>query len=313
MPLLADYAITPDVFDTTSYSSEEVCGLHLHTIREVMMNEGLVRDLRAGQWRALFSNSGRSWHSRAKEIVQKLATQHRLIESPAVLPSTPTDDSGWCAEALASHAQKSLIGGVIATQTVKNAYRRESLVGRIDRLSGAGWWVNRSSSIRLDRKLADYRQHLGPILNCANSLQFIDPHLQPGQRGYKSFARLISGAGRRRPAPRIEIHRACYEGMGRNRQIIDDGEVEHIFHSALTRPLQAAGLSAHVFIWDEFHDRYLISDLIGISLPNGFDTTSRRDDITTWTRLGRTERDDVQREFDEASRRHHLHHRFTIP
>ena len=52
MPLLADYAITPDVFDTTSYSSEEVCGERLSEIRRVLMNEGLVRDLRAGEWGA---------------------------------------------------------------------------------------------------------------------------------------------------------------------------------------------------------------------------------------------------------------------
>ena len=162
MPLLADYAITPDVFDVTSYSNEHEYCARLDIIREVMMNEGLVRDLRAGEWRALFSNSSRSWHRRAKEIVRKLVTQRRLIEFPAVLPAAPTDDPGWCAEALASHTQESLTGGVIVTQTVKDAYPRESVVERIDRLSGAGWWANRSPSVRLDRNLADYRLHLGP-------------------------------------------------------------------------------------------------------------------------------------------------------
>ena len=34
MPLLADYAITPDVFDVTSYSNDEVCEARLETIRE---------------------------------------------------------------------------------------------------------------------------------------------------------------------------------------------------------------------------------------------------------------------------------------
>ena len=45
MALLAEYALTPDVFDATSYNSEEVCGLHLQTLKEVLLNEGLVRDL----------------------------------------------------------------------------------------------------------------------------------------------------------------------------------------------------------------------------------------------------------------------------
>lgn len=68
-----------------------------------------------------------------------------------------------------------------------------------------------------------------------------------------------------------------------------------------------------VFVWDHFHDRYLISNLIGVSLPNGFDATSNVNEKTTWTRLGRDERDDVQREFDPAVGRHRLHGRFSIP
>ena len=42
MALLAEYALTPDVFDTTSYTSEEVCGLHLQNLKEVLLHEGLV-------------------------------------------------------------------------------------------------------------------------------------------------------------------------------------------------------------------------------------------------------------------------------
>lgn len=34
MPLLADYAITPDVFDATSYPTAGECEARLETIRE---------------------------------------------------------------------------------------------------------------------------------------------------------------------------------------------------------------------------------------------------------------------------------------
>ena len=209
MPLLAEYAITPDVFDNTSYSSEEACRAHLNTIREVMMNEGLVRDLRKGEWRALFQNDGRPWHRRAKEIVKKLYTQRRLVEFPAKLPTPPISDQGWCAEALAGHRQKAMAGGVIVTSPVKDAYRKNPLVEQADRLSRAPWWTERSPSVRLNRKLADYRQHLDPILRCANSLMFIDPHLKPERHDYREFGDLLAGAGQRSPPPRIEIHRAC--------------------------------------------------------------------------------------------------------
>lgn len=88
---------------------------------------------------------------------------------------------------------------------------------------------------------------------------------------------------------------------------------ERRFRDGMSANLRAAGLHAEVFIWDDFHDRYLISNLIGVSLPNGFDTTRNPDSITRWTRLGRSDRDDVQREFDPASGRHALRARFTIP
>ena len=128
MPLLAEYAITPDVFDVTSYSSVEVCGLHLREIGNVMRTEGLIRDLRAGEWRRLFVGDDRPWHRRGKELVRKLATQGRLVDFPPALTDAPVDDAAWCAEALATHSRLSLTGGIIATQRVKEAYRYETLV-----------------------------------------------------------------------------------------------------------------------------------------------------------------------------------------
>ena len=308
MALLAEYAITPDVFDLTSYSSEEVCGLHLNAIHPVMMDEGVVRNLRDGEWRGIFADRVRPWHRRTKEILTKLAVQGRLNGFPAELPAAPTDDRAWCAEALSGHRQKPLTGGIIVTRAIKDAFRRERVIERIDQLAKAPWWTGRGPSVRLKRNLADYRRQLEPILRCANSLQFIDPHLHPERRGYRKFANLLADAGQRKPAPLIEIHRVCYVGSGNKRQFPN---FEPVFRNALTATLHNAGLRAKVFIWDEFHDRYLLSNLMGILVPYGFDTTNA-DDLTTWTRLGRTDCDDVQREFEEGSGRHKLHAKFTV-
>jgi hypothetical protein len=59
-------------------------------------------------------------------------------------------------------------------------------------------------------------------------------------------------------------------------------------------------------------ETYLISELVGIGMQNGFDTTAAATK-TTWHRLGREDRDDIQREFHPAGRIHHLRQRFTIP
>ena len=65
-------------------------------------------------------------------------------------------------------------------------------------------------------------------------------------------------------------------------------------------------MKATVYVWDAFHDRYLITNHIGMALPNGFDISEDANEITTWTRLGVKDREDVQREFDPASHRHKL-------
>ena len=316
MALLADYAVTPDVFDITSYTSEEVCGLCLEMIKEAVLTEGLVRDLWSGEWRKSFGDPARAWHRRSKELIKKLTTQGRLIPFPAELRNPPVCDQDWCTEALKSHEVQAIAGGIIVTETVKDAFAREPLVARIDRLGSAPWWrAARSPSVRLSRTLADYTKHLEPVLRCSNSLLFIDPHLDPMQERYDDIGELIAVAGRRHPSPRIEIHRVCYEGSGPGRRfpMQDEGDYfERRFRDGLSGLLRA-DLKADVFVWDDFHDRYLISNLVGISLPNGFDTTQDPDSVSRWSRLGRNDRDGVQREFDRASQRHTLRARFTIP
>ena len=314
MPLLADYAITPDVFDATSYPTAGECEAWLQTIRETMLTEGLVRDLRAGEWAALFRSDDRPWHPRGTELVKKLTEQGRLVRHESERPGSPPDDRGWCDEALAGHATRPFTGGVIVTESVKSAYAKNPLVSRIDRLAGAPWWAARSPSVTLSRTLGGYETQLDLVLRCSNSIIFIDAHLDPEKHRYRDFGELLSRAGGRTPAPRIEVHRVCYEGSGPQRRFPmrdDPNYFEHRF-GRLAAPLRRSGLSAEVFIWDDFHDRYLISNLIGIALSNGFDTNNSQS--TTWHRLGRLDRDNVRREFHPRTGPHKLQARsFKIP
>ena len=311
MGLLAEYAVTPDVFDTSCYTSSDLCGARLQGLKDAFLEEGIVRDLRNGEWRRLFAGSTRPWHRRAKELLRKLITYGRLAPCPPVLPAAPTVDSGWCDEALATHEVVPL-SGVIVSDSIAWNYRGNALVSSVNRLAGAPWWAVRGPSLRLNRRIEDYEAALALVLRHANSVMFIDANIDPGARNYADFARLIQGAGNRSPCPRIEIHRKCQRGSGRAAAFWDRDDLEDTFRQELSGPLSAVGLTAEVFVWDDMHDRYLISDLVGISVPYGFDT-STSSVRTTWTRLGRADRDDVQREFDPASGAHKLLFSFTIP
>jgi hypothetical protein len=144
--LLAEYAITPDVFDATCYASEELCAARLETIREAMLNESIVRDLRNGAWSQLFRKDHRPWHRRGKELARKLALQNRLITCAPQLAAEPAADSEWCDEALATHGLEPL-AGIIVTDTISGGYAGNPLVAGIDRLGGTAWWSGRSHTI----------------------------------------------------------------------------------------------------------------------------------------------------------------------
>ena len=301
MPLLTEYALTPDVFDVSSYTSEEVCGLHLQSLKEVLLQEGLVRDLRLGDWGRLFVGSDRSWHKGVKELFMQLKMQKRLVSFPPVGKVAPATDADWCNEALATH-QKRALAGIIVSDGLAVAHQSNAVVAPVGRLASTPWWTGRSPSLRLPRTLRAYQGALDLVLRHAKSLMFIDPYLDLSDRHqYGDFMTLMDLAGGRTPAPVIEIHRAAWYGGGQSK-LPKIAEVEAALTPGLTACARRTGLTFQVFLWQDLHDRYLISDLLGISLPHGFSTTKAPNAVTTWTRIGREDRDDIQREFDVAKR-----------
>lgn len=312
MTLFCEYAITHDVFDSASYLHVEVGTARFENLKDVLLQEAVLRNLRAGEWLSCFNNNNRAWHHRGMELLKKMAKQNRLRFAENVLQVTPANDIDWCREALASH-EHSPLTGVISTAQVADTVGANPILGRIDRLGCSPFWTERGPSVRLARCHADYEKHLHLIMNCANSLMLIDPHLDPSQSRYRDVLPLLLLAQGRKPIPLIEIHRVIYVGSGQSRHFVDVSEWENRFRHEWGAGLAAAGLSVGVFIWDDYHDRYLISDLIGIKLSNGYDVSNNPRDITTWSRISRNDRDDIQREFDPACNRHILKHRFVVP
>lgn len=311
MSILTEYSLTPDVFDSASYSVPDIGDLRLQNLKEVLISEGIVRDLRNGKWSALFADNARSWHQRGKELLKKLAQQNRFYKSDPALSDEPGTDQEWCKEALASNVDLPFTG-IISTQDIVQGFQDEPFVASIERLSNTPWWSSRSPSVRLLRSISEYKEKLSLVLRCANSISFLDPHLDPTQGRYRDFISLLTEMSGRIPKPLIEVHRVCYYNTRDKRDQNNENGWRNLFDS-WKMPLLNAGISVNVTIWDDFHDRYVISNLVGISVPNGFDTTTDPNGVTTWSRLGRKERDDIQREFDPAAKKHRPMHSFQIP
>lgn len=312
--MLSEIALTPDVFDGTCYSSPEACDIHLSYLKEPLLKEVLVRDLRNGEWLAHLKNELGRWHPRGKELFKKLVTQNRLRPFRSVVPAAPTNDDDWCVEAVAAHGVEA-VEAIVATTEMALRHAGCPVVCSVERVASSAWWRGRSPSVRPERTVASYMQHLRLVLPIANSFMFIDPHLDPSRDRYEDFIQILLALQRPRIQPRIEIHRVCYEGGGPGRVIFTGSEratLEQRFRHSWAAALHAAGLTVTVYVWPHFHNRYLITNLVGISLSNGFDrgNTGEKD---TWTRLGRTDADEVQREFDPAPATVKPHYDFVVP
>jgi len=286
----------------------------LQHLKEPLLQEALVRDLRNGEW-SKFVNENKSFNLMAKELLKKLngKNNNRLIISPIAIDKKPQNYEEWCKEAVASHEKNPLKGIIVSKSIKEKEFKSTKLIGSIEKLYDSEWWKERSSSIRVSRTIEDYIVKLSLVLSHAKHLMFIDPNIDPDRDNYWDFYRLLMGAKRPDPQPKIEIHRKHYSGSGKKTVLIDNNEWEKIFRKKLADKLASAGLNAEVFLWNEFHDRYLITDIIGINLPYGFDTSPKLNAKTTWCRLGRDDRDEVQKEFTPTSlNRDNLKHRFFI-
>lgn len=304
--MLKEYAIVPDIFDPAGYSHADVCREKILVLKDALLDGALVRDLADGGWTTALSREGGRLHPRTKELLRKLIQSRRVARAPMCGEEVPRTAEEWCVEALRSHSQSTL-DGVLTPASVAHAHSGNDLVCSIARIPGSSWWrLRQEPSVEVERSTQSYLQVLGRILGHANSVMFIDPYIDPMTRNYREFGQLL-GRIPLRPRRLVEIHRARDLGSGRDRTILTAEEWRGRF-APLDAELRAMGLPVEVHIWDRFHDRFLITDIVGVGLLNGFDTAPGGRRKTTWVRLGRTGRDGRQREFDPAAsfRRHHF-------
>lgn len=307
--MLDEYVLVPDIFDPAAYSNPAFIEMCLPHLKEPLLQEALVRDLRDGGWSRFCLEHSGNLHRLGKELLRKLQNNNRLRRFPPQHAATPTFPHEWCQESLSAHGIEPLTG-IIAAHATKQQFA-QSEVASIEKLTGTTWWQHRSPSVTVDRKTDGYLKVLNRALTQANSLMFIDPNLDPNSPNYREFHRLLMPLASRAVKPRIKIHRSFCRGDGPARTFPTQADWKARF-MLLGNTLQSLNLTMEVFLWDDFHERYLITDIIGVSVPAGFDITGKPDDWSTWGRLGREDKDKIQRLFDPATRSGSLKWRFPI-
>lgn len=295
--MIDEFALTPDVFLSSGYSKPDYKDVCLPFLRTALLGEAtLVRDLGGGAFMRRCLSMGKE----ASELVRKLASRNKLHQD--LLRTKLEEDApcSWCAEALASHRMSPLTG-IVTSHAVKADHRKNGLVAAAEKLDSTAWWQLRRTSFDTGRNIVTYLEHLRPLLNQANSLMFIDPNLDPSQGNYRDFHELISPTAPRNPPPLIEIHRSVRRGDGPDAKVLTKEQWRESFEG-LHRRLVEWKLLACVFFWVDFHHRFLISDLAGYQVDQGFDVTKAPDSSNAWTRLDRDGREEKQRHYDPNSR-----------
>lgn len=307
MALLNEYALTPDIFDITSYPHKSVCDVYIKELINIFREDGLARNLRRNQFNRLLKQEEDCFHPRMKNFLTK-TLRGRCRDAEPNLDHEPATDVEWFDEAYASHAKEPLSKILVGPRIFDSIARKEQ-TARIEKIFDHDFKSSRSNTIRLPRTIQAYKQQLRLILKYSNSIIFIDPHLDPLQKRYQGVEELLRIASTQEVKPMIQIHRVSYTGSGQQRQLHNIDYWTDVFSKRYTK----LPMDIDIFLWSDFHDRYLLSDLIAISMSNGFDTSNDHQAIATWTRMDyATEKDNIYREFDPKSKRRKLNGKFTV-
>jgi hypothetical protein len=273
--------------------------LLLRVLKEFLLEAGVVRDLRDGRWSALVSAGAELRHRRGKELVKALRNAGRLRSSPVVNNVESGAELDWVKDALASDHNWEKLDGIVATRRFSEVGAdADSLITPLASIWNAKWWKDESSSVSVKRCIQDYLKTLAPILKRSNKrVMFIDPHVEPSVSRYQDFLQLVWAT---HSGSQIEIHRNWNEGSKDNRRNPPVEGWKSRF-SEWNKQFARRGLHAKVFFWPKFHDRFLITNLIGLSLPNGFDVDEESEERpTTWCRLSRKDGVAIEKSFDES-------------
>jgi hypothetical protein len=302
--LLPEYCIIPDVFDIKSYgeslnneySYRQLYEVYLSLLRQILLEHGIVRNLNKGQWSEFIKNKQSDPQNRICEILKTLSKQNRLIDDKSnYFINDCKNLEQWCKIAIESHEKDSLDRIIMTSEFYKKYYHYCPEIVKIDDIEK---WSKNIYSIRMEKNLDNYVKYLKPIFKHSNSLMFIDPYIRE-KENLRVFINIINQMPINSELV-LEIHST-------NDGIKDKKILENKFQAL--KIIKNKFKKITVYYWSNFHDRYIVSDLVGISLPHGLVTNSQK---TTWVKLTPDDKADVQREFHPNHNHHQSIHKFLI-
>ena len=299
--MLYEFAIIPDVFDSSLIDADTALGITLVELLRGICDNGLIANLNREGW-ARHVQAERIAHlspalrDRIITCLNTLDNRHRLVRHPRSATGDPASEHDWLALALDSHNRIEFYAIVLSDALLTSSGGGLGFLGFSTVLDSAPWLARRRS-LTIYKTNSQYRQLLAPILRHAKSLALVDPYLNAHESRYTDVIDLCSDlmgsrAHDRLPG-RIHIHTHI------NNQE-PEGYDTNYYLAQWTRVLTPlATRDRHrfkVFIWrgkagaKAFHDRFILTDQCGISIPAGLDARTASTHTTTWSLLDEEDR-----------------------
>jgi hypothetical protein len=314
--VLYEFAMTPDVFDTTVVDADPTLGIVLVQLLRGMCDNGLIANLHRDRWARhvmehRLTRLSPALRDKVIACLNTLHDRHRLVRHPRRMQGDPIVDGEWLELALESHRRIPFHSIILSKALLSECADSNIMLTELSGAQDPPQWQSRRRSFTLTKCDADYRAALAPILRHARTLTLIDPYMScRDSRFFNTVKICIDLLGQRGHAilpARIHIH----AGNPQDNYHHPESIVNRLnAWKQCFRPLMDTQHPHHfkVFLWEAhpgsetFHDRYILTDQCGISVPSGLDC--RADSVpnsTTWSLLDEEDRTRRLQDFDPAT------------
>jgi hypothetical protein len=312
--VLYEFAMTPDLFDASIINTDRGASTILVELLRGIAENGLLANLNGDQWlRHVIEERTKTLSPALRDKVLKLISvlndRHRLVRHPRCMAISPGTDKEWLKLVFISH-DRIPFNAIILSQSLIDRCGRgcDALVEFFGSLDSAQWESRRKRTLSLTRTAAAYRTALTPILRHARSLALIDPYLNTQQSRYFDTVTICSNmlgkTGNDRIKGRIDIHAEAKNQDPFNRTVADPLAA---WEQKLRPLITTDGHRFRVFLWEShpdsesMHDRFILTDKCGISVPGGLDCrTHSHPNRTDWSFLDEDVRQLHWSEYDPA-------------
>ena len=312
--MLYELAFTPDVFDAQVNADDAEHRTELRGLLSQLSDLGMVANLDKQGWQRKVFECLKAWpneryRSEIMACLNILADRNRLVRHPKRSSGPPVADSHWFDLVRESHKFLPFDWVVTGKRIGRGQISAtESAVPVAEVRTSDKWQPRRSKTIAMCQ--SGYQSVLPPILRHAKRLELVDPYLSPRNSQHFSIvqvsAELMGRRGQHQQPGDIRINTTL-----KGEDIVDPNVALLRWEAAIRRLKSDLGVphSFRVFIWRSdlgdagMHDRYVLTNQCGISVPGGLDTykerTSRK---TVWSLLDHEDYLDARVTWDPQAR-----------